>query len=394
MSTVLRTSWWALLAGLGALQQLPARAAGPASPTPVPAAPAAAAPATHALRTRNVLLIVSDGVRWQEIFTGADPTLLNEKNGGIWEDEAKLRREFWRDDPNERRKVLFPFLWSTVAQHGQIFGNQLKGSIARVTNGLAFSYPGYNEMLTGHPDPRINSNEFGPNPNISVFEWLNSLPDLHGRVSVYATWETFKDIFNVGRSHLPLHVGWDPPYHGQLSPPQALLNELYRTTTRLDDEDVYDAFLQIPLIDSFATQQPRVLFVGYGETDNWGHAGRYDLLLHAAHSFDAFVEQLWNTLQRLPAYRDKTTFIMTCDHGRGSGPVEWKEHGVEEKGSENIWIAVLGPDTPPLGERTHTATELHQAQIAATVAAFLGKDYRQAVPEAAPPITEVLGSGP
>ena len=35
------------------------------------------------LKTRNVVLIVSDGLRWQEIFTGADPELLNEKNGGI-----------------------------------------------------------------------------------------------------------------------------------------------------------------------------------------------------------------------------------------------------------------------------------------------------------------------
>jgi hypothetical protein len=226
-----------------------------------------------------------------------------------------------------------------------------------------------------------------------VYEWLNSLPDLHGQVSVYATWETFKDIFNVGRSHLPLQVGWDPPYHGELTPRQALLNELYRTTTRLDDEDVYDAFLQIPLIDSFAAQQPRVLFVGYGETDNWGHAGRYDLLLHAAHTFDEFVEQLWNTLQRLPAYHDKTTFIMTCDHGRGSGPVEWKEHGVEEKGSENVWIAVLGPDTPPLGERTRTA-EVHTAQIAATIAALLGKDFRAAVPAAAAPIADVVKGRP
>ena len=174
-------------------------------------------------------------------------------------------------------------------------------------------------MLTGHPDARINSNEFGPNPNISVFEWLNTLPDLHGRVSVYATWATFKDIFNVRRSHLPLQVGWDLPYQGALSPRQELLNQLYQTTTRLDDEDVYDAFLQIPLLDSFAKQQPRVLFVGYGETDNWAHAGRYDLVLHSAHLFDQFVEQLWNTLQRLPAYRDQTTFIITTDHGRGSG---------------------------------------------------------------------------
>jgi hypothetical protein len=106
--------------------------------------------------------------------------------------------------------------------------------------------------------------------------------------------------------------------------------------------------------------------------------------------FDRFVEQLWNTLQQLPESRGSTTFIITTDHGRGSGPVEWKEHGVEQKGSENIWIAVIGPDTAPLGERAHTP-EVHQAQIAATIAAFLGKDYRKAVPEAAVPIAAVEG---
>ena len=142
----------------------------------------AAAPAPP-LKTRNVVLIVSDGVRWQEIFTGADPALLDEKHGGIWAKPADLKRQFWRDDVQARRKALFPFLWSTVAVRGQIFGNQDKGSIARVTNGLAFSYPGYNEMTTGHPDPRINSNDFGPNPNVSVFEWLNGLPDYRGRVA-------------------------------------------------------------------------------------------------------------------------------------------------------------------------------------------------------------------
>jgi hypothetical protein len=340
-------------------------------------------------KTRNVVLIVSDGLRWQEVFTGADAQLLNEKNGGIWDKEQDLRREFWRADPNERRKALLPFLWSTVVARGQIFGNQNKGSIARVTNGMAFSYPGYNEMLSGRPDPQINSNEFGPNPNSTVFEWLNGLPELRGQVSVYATWETFKDIFNVARSKLPLHVGWDPPYHGQLTPRQELLTQLYQSTSRLDNEDVYDAFMQIPLLDSFREQQPRVLFVGYGETDDWAHAGRYDLVLHSAHSFDHYVEQLWNTLQALPAYRDQTTFIITTDHGRGSGLTEWKEHGVEEKGSENIWLAVIGPDTKPLGERSHTA-EIHQAQIAATVAALLGKDYRHSAPAAAAPIAEVL----
>jgi Metalloenzyme superfamily len=352
-------------------------------------APPAWAGGAAALKTRNVVLIVSDGLRWQEIFTGVDPTLLNKKNGGIWDKEADLRRTFWRDDVNERRKALFPFIWTTVAAHGQIFGNQLKGSIARVTNTFWFSYPGYNEMLSGHADPRVNSNEFGPNPNVTVFEWLNGLPNFKGRVAAFATWPAFKDIFNVERSHLPLQAGAEAPYKGAVGPREALMNELYGITTSLDDGNVYDSFLQIPLMDSFAKAQPRVLFVGYGETDDWGHMGRYDLLLHAAHSFDHYVEQLWNALQRMPAYRDQTTFILTADHGRGSGPVEWKDHGVKQPGSENIWIAVMGPDTAPLGERTQTH-EVHQAQIAATVAALLGQDYRRAVPQAAPPIAEVL----
>jgi hypothetical protein len=355
-------------------------------------APLARADGAAPLKTRNVVLIVSDGLRWQEMFTGADPTLLNEKNGGIWDQEADLRRAFWRDDVNERRKALFPFIWGTVATHGQIFGNQHKGSVARVTNTFWFSYPGYNEMLSGHADARINSNEFGPNPNITVFEWLNGLPDLHGQVAAFASWATFTNIFNIARSHLPVWAGQDLPYKGELSPREAVVNELFRTTTMLEDGSIYDSFVQIPLMDSFAKAQPRVLFVGYGETDDWGHMGRYDLLLHSAHSFDHYVEELWNKLQSLPAYRDQTTFILTADHGRGSGPVEWKEHGVEQKGSENIWIAVIGPDTAPLGERTQTR-EVHQAQIAATIAALLGKDYRQAVPQAAPPIEEVIGKG-
>jgi DNA mismatch repair protein MutH len=96
-------------------------------------------------------------------------------------------------------------------------------------------------------------------------------------------------------------------------------------------------------------------------------------------------------MQSMPQYRDSTTFIITADHGRGSGPVEWKEHGVEEKGSENVWIAVLGPDTAPLGERAHIAP-VTQAQIASTVAALVGKNYRHSVPAAAPAIADVLAA--
>ncbi len=341
------------------------------------------------LKTRNVVLIVSDGLRWQEIFTGADSDLLNEKNGGIWANPEELRRKFWNNDPFERRKMLFPFLWGVVAKQGQIFGNQNKGSVARVTNGLAFSYPGYNEMLTGRPDPRVNSNEFGPNPNTTVFEWINHFPEFHGKVGVYATWDIFKNIFNAPRSQLAMQAGWDVPEKGNLTPRQELLNELYRTTTRLDDEDVWDSFLQVPLLDYVKSAHPRVLFVGYGETDNWAHSGRYDLVLESAHQVDEFVRQLWETMQAIPEYHDQTTFIITTDHGRGSGLEEWKEHGADQQGSENIWIAIMGPDTEAMGERAKTSV-VTQAEIAATVAELLGKDFHQASHDAAPPLPGVI----
>jgi len=351
---------------------------------------AARASSSTQMKTRAVVLIVSDGLRWQEIFTGADPLLMNSKNGGIWGKPEDLKREFWRGDVNERRAVLFPFLWGVVAKQGQLYGNQTKGSIARVTNGLDFSYPGYNEMLTGAPDARINSNEFGPNPNVSVFEWLNTLPEFHGHVAVFATWAAFKDIFNVSRSHLDVHAGWDPPYAGaEITPREALLDDLYLHSTRLEDDDTYNSFLQAPLLDYVKSQKPRVLFVGYGETDNWAHSGRYDLVLEAAHQFDHFVAELWNTMQQMPEYRGQTTFLMTADHGRGSGPVEWKEHGKDQKGSENIWLGVIGPDTPALGERTH-AEPITQSQIAATIAALAGQDFRRASPRAAAPVADVL----
>lgn len=345
-------------------------------------------------QTENVVLIVSDGLRWQEVFSGADAALINETDGGSWLPEKELRRRYWRADPAVRRELLFPFLWGTVAKQGQIFGNQAKGSIARVTNGKAYSYPGYNELATGYPNDAIDSNEFGPNPHATVFEWLNTLDGYKGHVAVYGTWSRFDDIFNKKRSHLVMQTGWQlPPRDAHESPRDALLRELFASTTQFDEEDCPNSFLQVPLLDYVRKGEANVLFVGYGETDNWAHQGRYDLVLDSAHRFDHFVEQLWQAMQSMPKYQGKTTFIITTDHGRGNAPIEWKEHGAEQRGSENIWIAVMGPDTRPLGERGRVATVV-QAQIASTVAALLGKDYLHDVPQAAAPIRDVLDQAP
>lgn len=341
-------------------------------------------------KTKNVILVIPDGVRWQEVFTGADPLLLG-VDGGNWEETSDLKKKYWHDDPVERRKKLFPFLWNTVAKQGQIYGNQNLGSVARVKNKMWFSYPGYNEMSTGIADPRIDSNEYGPNPNITVFEWLNTRPGFEGKVEIFATWETFGDIFNGKRSKLPIRSGATLVDASDKSPRGLLLRELYETTTRPEGTDPYDSFVHVVVREHLKTRTPRVMFLGFGDTDIFQHMGRYDMFLETARSFDGFMAGLWAQIQSTPFYKDRTTLIISTDHGRGSGPTEWKDHGTGQAGSANIWLAVIGPDTPPLGERRNVS-EITQAQIAATLAAFVGENLQSAAPQAAPPIRDVLGS--
>ncbi len=339
----------------------------------------------HALKTRAVVLIVMDGFRWQEVFQGAAAELLNAKYGGA-QDEAELKKQFWRPRPEERREAMMPFLWGVVAKQGQIYGNQTKGSAAQVTNGFKFSYPGYNEMSTGYPDKRINSNEYGANPNMTVFEWLNGRPAFRDQVAIFATWNAFNDIFRNGKSGLLIRAGWDLPWAAQLNEREQRLKMLYQTTTRVEDDDVFDSFTHADLTDYLrGGHSPKALFVGYGGTDDWAHEGKYDLVLQAAHQDDQHIQELWELMQSNPAYHDQVTFIITTDHGRGSGLKQWRDHDYNVAGAENIWIAVMGPDTPPKGEMA-SVPRVTQSQIAATIAALLGEDYRAAVPQAADPL--------
>jgi hypothetical protein len=136
-------------------------------------------------------------------------------------------------------------------------------------------------------------------------------------------------------------------------------------------------------------RKPRVLYLSLLDTDSQGHLGRYDRLLASAHQADGFLRELWETVQRMPEYQGKTSLVVTTDHGRGDPPVEWKDHSAKIKGSQFIWVAILGPDTPALGER-HDTTEIGQNQVAATVAALLGYDYCAAAPRAGQPIFEAI----
>src|SRR5260370_39068656 len=99
----------------------------------------AASSAAQPQKTKNIIFVMTDGLRWQEVFNGADESLTTKENGVS--DVPGLKEAYWRDTPAGRRAPLMPFMWSVISKRGQIYGNRKKGSEAYVTNGLHFSYP-------------------------------------------------------------------------------------------------------------------------------------------------------------------------------------------------------------------------------------------------------------
>lgn len=355
--------------------------------------PTASAQASTSHKTQNVILIMVDGMRWQEVFRGADPSLL-ETLGSDMPGDAKQRAElarqkYSRPTASERRQALMPFLWSVVSSQGQLFGNRGLDSESHVINGLNFSYPGYSETLTGLADPRVNSNDDVPNPNPTVFEWLNAKPEFAGRVAAFGAWHVFDGIFRDQQCGFVVNAGYDELTAIPLSPKLELLNTLKRETVRIWPDEAFDPVPFHTAMEYLKAQKPRVLFLGLGETDDWAHAGSYAEYLNAAHLADDYLRQIWELVQSMPEYSGKTTLIVLPDHGRGEG-TKWTDHGEKVPESMQTWMAFLGPDTPSSGERKQ-AEPVTESQIAATLAAFLGEGYRAAVPKAGAPIPDVLG---
>lgn len=351
-----------------------------------------AAPAVYAqakLKTKKVIFVMTDGLRWQEVFQGADAGLLNKEAGAVTDVEG-LKKEYWRETGEERRKTLMPFFWSVIAGQGQIYGNKEAGSEAYVTNGKNFSYPGYNEIFTGWGDPRVDSNAKRYNQNVTVLEWLHAKPAYKGKVAAFGAWDTFPWILNAPRAGFPVNAGYDAFEMKPMTPTVALLNQLKAEAPRDVAGESHDFFPFHTAMEYMRTKKPSVLYLSLGETDHWAHAGNYTEYLRAAHRVDEYLKRIWEAAQKDPAYRGVTTLAVGVDHGRGEAPVTWKSHGEKLPQAKYVWMAFLGPDTKALGERKNIPA-VTQSQVAATIASLLGEDYNAAESKAGKPISDVVG---
>jgi len=321
-------------------------------------------------KTENIVLVTIDGLRWQEVFGGADSTILKNKN--YTKNYDGTSSSFWNNNLDTRREMLFPFLWNVVKKNGQIHGNRIAGSKVNVANPFQFSYPGYNEILTGFADTTVNSNDKILNKNTNVLEFINQKKNFKGKVAVFSTWDVFPYIVNEPRSGVYVNADVDTLKFDNAN--LKLINDMQFLTPRPVDVRP-DVITYMAAREYFKAYRPKVLFIAFDETDDLAHAGEYDQYLKSAHAEDAMLADIWNIIQSDPQYKNKTTLIITCDHGRGDAVKDtWRDHGEKIKESGETWLAVIGPDTKTMGE-VKTTEQLYQKQYAATIAALLGLKF-------------------
>lgn len=351
---------------------------------------------------QNVVLITLDGVRWQEVFNGADNSLIN--NTDFVKKPEQLKTQFWAKTANERQQLLMPFLTQVVAKKGIIIGDRANGSTMSVSNPWYFSYPGYNEILTGEVDENINSNNKVLNPNKTILERLDKLPEFKGSTALFGSWDVFPYIVNTKRSNVYVNAGF-MSIEENLFTDAPLLNALQNEIPSPWYNVRLDSFTYRFAKAYMLAKKPKLLVISLGETDDFAHDGHYDQYLKSARQSDAFIKDLWATIQTTAGYKNNTTLIITTDHGRGNNANDWQHHSSKRAlaelelgantypegiiGSEHIWLAAIGPAIKGSG-LIKTKNELKQAQIAATVLKALGQNPNEINSNMAPAISEIL----
>jgi hypothetical protein len=326
---------------------------------------------------KNLFIITIDGFRWQELFAGADSSIINDER--YTPDTSTMKMMYWATTPQDRRKKLMPFFWNVLVSKGQVYGNRSFRNRANTSNFYSLSYPGYNEIFTGNTDMTVSSYDKKINQNKNVLEYLNRETNYRGNVVAFTSWDVFPFILNKERSGIKMNSGYQHFENDDVM--QSLVNKVEDDAIYNKTETRQDRLTFITAKEYISKFQPSVVYLGFGETDEVAHRGRYDLYLEKAAAIDKMIGELWHWVQSTPGYKDNTTFVITIDRGRGRSSSKWADHGLFVNGSSQTWLVLIGPNITPLGEMKNEG-QIYQKQIAQTIASLVGEDFKSDKPAA------------
>jgi hypothetical protein len=118
------------------------------------------------------------------------------------------------------------------------------------------------------------------------------------------------------------------------------------------------------------TYHPNLMLINFKDPDYYGHGMQWDNYINAIKETDAYVKELYDLIQSDDTYKNKTTIIVTNDHGRHLPGVAdgYVSHGDGCDGCRHIEFLGIGPDFK-VGAALGTPYE--QIDISKTVAKLL-----------------------
>jgi hypothetical protein len=328
----------------------------------------------------TVVLVALDGVRWQEVFEGVDPTLAR---------AHKLPR---RDLASASE--LMPNLHHIIATRGSALGAPGHGEPIAASGPNFVSLPGYIEMLSGRPSP-CQSNDCPPVEQPTVVDDLSEhTGGWAGDVAVIASWPGLAKAAARHPDRITLSAGRTrgaTRHHLRYDRAAA---ELLDAGARASAYPGYGDFRPDSITAAIAlrylrTHRPLFLFVGLGEPDAYAHRGLYRDYIGSIRQADAVIGEIDHLLTQLAAAGSPTTLLVTTDHGRGA---RFAGHGGAAPESARIWLVAAGAGIAARGYAA-APTERRLADLAPTVRRLVGLPADTA-PGAGSVLEELMASGP
>ena len=268
----------------------------------------------------NVILLTLDGVRWEEVFHGTDPGQSLDANPKVFE-----------------------FLLGTLSKQGPLMGDRKRGESVKVSNHAQNSLPGYQSIMAGSPQP-CNSNACG---RISVETFPERIAHDLGfkpeQVAVISSWEKIAHAVEHVPGSLFVNAGPQPLAVGTSADAEAeAINKAQAADSPPWHSARYDKYTFAHSMNFLKKHKPRFMFISLNDSDEWGHKGKYDKYIETLRQQDTWIKELVTTLDNMGEYGQKTTLIITTDHGRGDAN-EWDEHGSGYANSGAVWLYGRSP---------------------------------------------------
>ena len=293
---------------------------------PPPSAPTVAVPLLPATSTTpRVIVVLWDGVRWQDVF----------------DVEATV---------SPTRPAMGTLL---SADDACWFGDRTAGSFVGTSSRVPLSLPGYQTLMLGRQSPCTDNDCDAVVDETFLDEVARRLPGASKQdVAAFGSWSRTARAFSSTPSRITVDAPADgPPTTG--GPPWK--------NARFDDVTWQRAMAHLE------AHRPRLLVVSLLDTDEWAHEGDVPHYLASLRRYEAQLQELRVTLKRL-ALADDTTVIVVADHGRDDG-TGWPDHGDTEAGRA-IFLGVFGNRIAG-GGRVRGGPALDQRSLRATVIKLL-----------------------